>query len=319
MVNETPTTPFAPRARAAADRTGGCGWRRSPRLYKPKATRRSPPRSTARWSRTRRARPERERSAIASRAGLGLGGGSAPASAGVSRASTRGAAEAWRWGFATGFGEAAEAARARPAPEAAEPAGRRRGGGRRLRDRRRRRRWRAPAEAEAAAGRRRRATAAGAAEEAPVARRRLLRRGRRAAARRPAEWRATGGGSAGPARRLSRRGRGLFGRLRCSAGGAGFPGGASGSMSTITSPGGSNVRGSRETIEERRGVKREHDRDDERAKPGRPDGRRLEDPPVQRRGGHGAGAFGAPEAGAAGARRKSAARCGGARTRWRCG
>ena len=48
-------------------------------------------------------------------------------------------------------------------------------------------------------------------------------------------------------------------------------------------------------------VKREHDGDDGRAKPGRAVGRRLEDPPVQRRGDHGCGAFGAAEVGALGA------------------
>ena len=48
----------------------------------------------------------------------------------------------------------------------------------------------------------------------------------------------------------------------------------------------------------RGGVKREHDGDDGRAEPGRADGRRLEDPPVQRRGDHGLGASGAAEAGA---------------------
>jgi hypothetical protein len=49
---------------------------------------------------------------------------------------------------------------------------------------------------------------------------------------------------------------------------------------------------------ERRGVQRNDDGDDKRAKPGRTDGRRLEDPPVQRRDRHGLGAFGAGEVGA---------------------
>ena len=53
--------------------------------------------------------------------------------------------------------------------------------------------------------------------------------------------------------------------------------------------------------EERGGVKRDHDQDDEWAEPWRTDGRRLEDAPVERRGSHGAGAFGAAEAGAFGA------------------
>jgi hypothetical protein len=51
----------------------------------------------------------------------------------------------------------------------------------------------------------------------------------------------------------------------------------------------------------RGGVKREHDRDDDRAEPRRADGRRLEGAPVQRRGSHGAGAFGVGAAGAVGA------------------
>ena len=53
--------------------------------------------------------------------------------------------------------------------------------------------------------------------------------------------------------------------------------------------------------EERGGVKRDHDQDNEWAEPWRTDGRRLEDAPVERRGSHGAGAFGATEAGAFGA------------------
>ena len=52
--------------------------------------------------------------------------------------------------------------------------------------------------------------------------------------------------------------------------------------------------------EERGGVQRDHDGDDDGPEPGRPDGRRLEDAPVQRRGGHGAGAFGDAEIGAFG-------------------
>jgi hypothetical protein len=51
---------------------------------------------------------------------------------------------------------------------------------------------------------------------------------------------------------------------------------------------------------ERSDVERDHDGDDDRAEPWRADGRRLEDAPVQRRGGHGAGAFGAAEVGAFG-------------------
>jgi hypothetical protein len=51
----------------------------------------------------------------------------------------------------------------------------------------------------------------------------------------------------------------------------------------------------------RGGVEREHDRDDDRAEPWRADGRRLEDASVQRRGGHGTGAFGVAEVGAFGA------------------
>ena len=47
-------------------------------------------------------------------------------------------------------------------------------------------------------------------------------------------------------------------------------------------------------------MQRDHDDDDERAEPGRTEGRRLEDAPVQRRGGHGAGAFGAALVGAFG-------------------
>jgi hypothetical protein len=44
---------------------------------------------------------------------------------------------------------------------------------------------------------------------------------------------------------------------------------------------------------ERRRVQRDDDGDDKRAKPRGPDGRRLENPPVQSRGGHGARALGA--------------------------
>ena len=51
---------------------------------------------------------------------------------------------------------------------------------------------------------------------------------------------------------------------------------------------------------ERGGVQRDDDGDDERAKPRGPDGRRLENPPVQGRRGHGAGAFGAGGAGGVG-------------------
>ena len=51
----------------------------------------------------------------------------------------------------------------------------------------------------------------------------------------------------------------------------------------------------------RGGVKREHDGDDDRAEPGWTDGRWLEKPPVQRRGDHGACAFGAAGIGAPGA------------------
>jgi hypothetical protein len=45
------------------------------------------------------------------------------------------------------------------------------------------------------------------------------------------------------------------------------------------------------------GVERDDDRDGDRAKPWRAQGRRLEGAPVQRRGGHGGGAFGGAEAG----------------------
>ena len=50
---------------------------------------------------------------------------------------------------------------------------------------------------------------------------------------------------------------------------------------------------------ERSGVQRDDDGDDERAKPRGPDGRRLENPPVQGRGGHGARALGAAGVGGA--------------------
>ena len=53
--------------------------------------------------------------------------------------------------------------------------------------------------------------------------------------------------------------------------------------------------------EERRGVKRNHDQDDEGAEPWRTDGRWLEDAPVQSRQGHGAGAFGVARVGVLGA------------------
>jgi hypothetical protein len=51
---------------------------------------------------------------------------------------------------------------------------------------------------------------------------------------------------------------------------------------------------------ERGRVKRDDDGDDKRAKPRGPDGRRLEDPPVEGRNGHGAGALGAGAGGAPG-------------------
>ena len=53
--------------------------------------------------------------------------------------------------------------------------------------------------------------------------------------------------------------------------------------------------------EERGGVKRDHDQDDEWAEPWRTDGRRLEDTPVQSRDRHGAGALGLAGAGVFGA------------------
>ncbi len=62
----------------------------------------------------------------------------------------------------------------------------------------------------------------------------------------------------------------------------------------------------------RGGVKRDHDGDDKRAKPGRAERRRLEDPTVQGRKGHGACAFGAAGTGAPGAAGVGAAEVGGA-------
>ena len=53
--------------------------------------------------------------------------------------------------------------------------------------------------------------------------------------------------------------------------------------------------------EERGGVQRDHDQDDERTEPWRTDRRRLEDAPVQSREGHGAGAFGVARVGVLGA------------------
>ena len=64
-------------------------------------------------------------------------------------------------------------------------------------------------------------------------------------------------------------------------------------MSTITSPAAQTSLALQIDDEERGRVKRDDDGDDEWAKPTGPDGRRLEDAPVQRRGGHGVGAFGA--------------------------
>jgi hypothetical protein len=56
-------------------------------------------------------------------------------------------------------------------------------------------------------------------------------------------------------------------------------------------------------IDERKrgGVERDHDGDDKRAEPGRAERRRLEDPTVQGRKGHGACALGAAGSGAPGA------------------
>jgi hypothetical protein len=51
---------------------------------------------------------------------------------------------------------------------------------------------------------------------------------------------------------------------------------------------------------ERGGMEREHDGDDDRAEPWWADGRRLEDPPVQGRGSHGAGVAEVGALGAAG-------------------
>ena len=62
------------------------------------------------------------------------------------------------------------------------------------------------------------------------------------------------------------------------------------------------LRGQRDEVERTR-VKRDYDGDDERAKPGRPNGRRLEDAPVQCRGSHGTCAFGAAGRGVPGATR----------------
>jgi hypothetical protein len=67
-------------------------------------------------------------------------------------------------------------------------------------------------------------------------------------------------------------------------------------------------------IDERKrgGVKRDHDGDDKGAEPGRAERRRLEDPTVQSRKGHGACAFGAAGRGVPGAGAVGAAAIGGA-------
>ncbi len=118
--------PQHPSHRARAPPPGrkcGCGWRRSPPLYRPIATRRSQPHSKARSPKTRPARPERaqQRTEIACPPPVAARGpASAPVSAGVSALRRAGAAGAWAAGpRSPSEAGAEEAAQARSEPEAA--------------------------------------------------------------------------------------------------------------------------------------------------------------------------------------------------------
>ena len=186
-------------------------------------------RRARRRSPTRGLERAQQRTEIASQPLVGAWGpASARVSAGVSALRRAGAEEAWRAGPRPPSEAGAEAAQARPEPEAAEVraaagAARRPGA----------------AEVRVVAGAARRPGAA----EVPAAEGRLFNnlwlRRRRLDRSRGDVLRRRG-------RRLSR---GFFGRLRLFGGGAGVSvGGASGSMSTITSLGGSGGFGARVTI-----------------------------------------------------------------------
>src|SRR5580693_7322820 len=101
-----------------ADRTGGYEWWSSPRLYRPKARKRSPRRSRARSSRNRCGRLEREPwTEIAPEP---LVEAWALASVGVSALRRAGAEEAWAAPPRPASEAGEEAAPVRPEPEAAE-------------------------------------------------------------------------------------------------------------------------------------------------------------------------------------------------------
>ena len=137
-------------------------------------------------------------------------------------------------------------------------------------------------------------------------RRRSLRRGRlrlfhdRWQRRLVGDWGRNRGWSRGGV--LRRRRRGLIGRLRLFGRGRRCVRGGSLRLNVDNHFRRQDDR-PRLQIDERKrgGVKRDHDGDDKRAEPGRAERRRLEDPTVQGRKGHGAGALGAAGRGAPGA------------------